>query len=45
MGIYIYFLQLFGMACKLPVTLNTENRSVAFQLFNLSLFNFSLRSS
>ena len=29
------FLQLFGMACKLPVALNTDMRSVAFRLFNL----------
>ena len=44
MGIY-FILQLFGMACKLLVTLNTENRSVVFQLFNLhyliSYFFFS----
>ena len=34
MGTYI-FLQLFGMAHKLPVALNTDMRSVAFRLFNL----------
>ena len=42
MGIY-FILQLFGMAEL--VTLNTENRSVVFQLFNLhyliSYFFFS----
>ena len=39
MGIHI-FLQLFGMACKLPVALklNTDMRSVAFRLFNLHYF-------
>ena len=37
MGTYI-FLQLFGMACKLPVALNTGTLSVAFQLFNLRCF-------
>ena len=34
----IYFLQLFGMACKLPVALNTDMRSVVFRLFNLHYF-------
>ena len=29
MGTYI-FLQLFGMACKLPVALNTDMLSVAY---------------
>ena len=37
MGTYI-FLQLFGMACKLPVALNTDMLSVAFRLFNLRCF-------
>ena len=37
MGLHM-FLQLFGMACKLPVALNTDMRSVAFQLFNLYYF-------
>ena len=32
------FLKLFGMACKLPVALNTDVRSVAFRLFNLCYF-------
>ena len=32
------FLQLFGMACKLPVALNTGTLSVAFRLFNLRCF-------
>ena len=38
MGTYIFFLQLFGMACKLPVALNTDMLSVAFRLFNLRCF-------
>ena len=44
-GTYI-FLQLFGMACKLPVALNTDLRSVAFRLFNLRYFisHFVFRS-
>ena len=37
MGTYI-FLQLFGMACKLPVALNTDLRSVTFRLFSLRHF-------
>ena len=32
------FLQLFGMACKLPVALNTDMRSVAFRFFSLRYF-------
>ena len=32
------FLQLFGMACKLPVALNTDKRSVAFRFFSLRYF-------
>ena len=36
-NIYL-FLQLFGMAYKLPVALNTDMRSVAFRLFNLHYF-------
>ena len=37
MGTYI-FLQLFEMACKLPVALNTNMRSVASRLFSLRYF-------
>ena len=37
MGTYI-FLQLFGMACKLFVALNTDMQSVMFRLFNLRYF-------
>ena len=33
-----FFLQLFRMACKLPVALNTDMRSVAFRLFKLHYF-------
>ena len=32
------FLQLFGMAYKLPVALNTDKRSVAFRFFSLRYF-------
>ena len=35
---HIFFLQLFGMACKLHVALNTDLRSVAFRLFNPRYF-------
>ena len=37
MGTYI-FLQLFGMAGKLPVALNTDMRPVAFRLFSHRYF-------
>ena len=45
MGTYI-FLQLFGKACKLYVSLNTDMRSVAFRLFSLRYFisHFVFRS-
>ena len=32
------FLQLFGMACKLPVALNTDMRSLAFRLLFLTSY-------
>ena len=34
----IFFLQLFGMTCKLLVALNKDIRSVAYRLFNLHYF-------
>ena len=43
---HIYFLQLFGMACKLPAALDIDMRSVAFRLFSLrySISHFVFRS-
>ena len=38
MGTFIFFLQLFGMAHKLPVAPNTDMRSDALRLFNLQYF-------
>ena len=40
------FLQLFEMACKIPVAPNTDMGSVAFRLFNLRYFiaNFVFHS-
>ena len=35
---YVFFLQLFGMACKLPVALNTGMRSLAFRLLFLTSY-------
>ena len=37
---YIFFLQLFGMACKLPVALNIDMRSAALALVILFLISY-----